>query len=186
MNKKLLVIGSIVVVFFLMIAGVWISANNQEVSLRNQITAQQKVCEAFYDKLWKVIAQKAQVAEQYKDAFKEIYPDLIAGRYGNEKGGTLMKWITESNPTFDVSLYKDLSASIEGERAGFFMEQQMLIDLDREHKTIRQTFPKNIFIGGRTDVPITIITSDQTEKIYKTGKENDVDIFKKDTVKKTK
>ena len=165
--------------FALTIGMAWVSANNKEISLRNQIEAQQKVCETYYDKLWKVLQQKAQVTDQYKAAFKEIYPALIEGRYGNEKGGTLMKWIQESNPTFDVSLYKDLMSSIESERAGFFMEQKKLIDLDREHKVLRQSFPASMFIGSRPDVKFTIITSEKTENVYKTGKENEIDLFKK-------
>lgn len=178
-NKIGIIIGLTVGLFVLITTISWVSANNNEISLRNQIEAQKQTCQAFYDKLWKVISQKAQVAEQYKTAFKEIYPELIAGRYGDEKGGTLMKWITESNPNFDVSLYKDLSASIEAERAGFFMEQKKLIDLDREHKNLRQKFPSSIFVGSRPDVEYTIITSDKTEEVYKTGKENDVELFKK-------
>lgn len=165
----------------LMLIIIGVSASNNEIKLRSQITSQKQVCEAFYDKLWKVIAQKAQVAEQYKEAFKEIYPALIEGRYGNENG-TLMKWITESNPTFDISLYKDLMFSIEAERAAFFMEQKRLIDLNNEHRIIRQTFPSSLFIGGRTDIEITIVSSTATKKVMETGEENDIDIFK--TVKK--
>lgn len=177
---KALIVGGIIFAFLgLTIGMTWVSTNNKEISLKNKIEAQQKVCESFYDKLWKVLQQKAQVADQYKTAFKEIYPDLIEGRYGDEKGGTLMKWITESNPTFDVSLYKDLSASIESERSGFFMEQKKLIDLDREHKVLRQSFPESMFIGSRPDVKITIVTSQKTEQVYATGQENDVDLFKK-------
>jgi len=178
--KKAIIIGVSILTFVLIVVIIGVSASNKEIRLRSQITAQKQVCEAFYDKLWKVIAQKAQVAEQYKDAFKEIYPQLIEGRYGNEKGGTLMKWITESNPTFDVSLYKDLMASIEAERAGFFMEQKRLVDLNNEHRIIRQTFPASIFIGGRSDIAITIVSSDATKKVMETGKENDIDIFKTD------
>jgi hypothetical protein len=130
--KALILTGLIIGFLGLITALTYVSSSNSEISLKNHIEAQQKVCEAFYDKLWKIISQKAQVADQYKNAFKEIYPALIEGRYGNEKGGTLMKWIQESNPTFDVSLYKDLMSSIEAERTGFFMEQKKLIDLDRE------------------------------------------------------
>ncbi len=176
--KKVIIIGVSVLTFVIIAVIIGVSASNKEIRLRSQITAQKQVCEAFYDKLWKVIAQKAQVADQYKDAFKEIYPQLIEGRYGNEKGGTLMKWITESNPTFDVSLYKDLMTSIEAERAGFFMEQKRLVDLNNEHRIIRQTFPASIFIGGRSDIAITIVSSDATKKVMETGKENDIDIFK--------
>lgn len=178
--KKVIIIGVSILTFVIIVVIIGVSASNKEIRLRSQITAQKQVCEAFYDKLWKVIAQKAQVADQYKDAFKEIYPQLIEGRYGNEKGGTLMKWITESNPTFDVSLYKDLMTSIEAERAGFFMEQKRLVDLNNEHRIIRQTFPASIFIGGRSDIAITIVSSDATKKVMETGKENDIDIFKTD------
>jgi len=178
--KKAIIIGVSILTLVIIVVIIGVSASNKEIRLRSQITAQKQVCEAFYDKLWKVIAQKAQVADQYKDAFKEIYPQLIEGRYGNEKGGTLMKWITESNPTFDVSLYKDLMTSIEAERAGFFMEQKRLVDLNNEHRIIRQTFPASVFIGGRSDIAITIVSSDATKKVMETGKENDIDIFKTD------
>lgn len=176
--KKVLIIGVSILTLIIIVAIMGISASNKEVKLRSQIIAQKQVCEAFYDKLWKVIAQKAQVAEQYKGAFKDIYPSLIEGRYGNEKGGTLMKWITESNPTFDITLYKDLMLSIEAERAGFFMEQKRLIDLNNEHRIIRTTFPSSIFIGNRGDIQIMIVSSDATKKVMETGKENDIDIFK--------
>lgn len=178
MNKLILIIGISLLSIGGIFALMYVGANNKEVKLAEQITAQKQVCEAFYDKLWKIISQKAQVAEQYKNAFKEIYPQLISGRYAND-GGTLMKWIQESNPSFDVSLYKDLSSSIEGERAGFFMEQKKLIDLDREHKVLRKTIPSSWFIGSRPDIAFTIITSDKTEAVYSTGKENNVDVFGK-------
>lgn len=177
MNKTL---GVVIVILALVgiFAIIGVSASNSEIKIKNQITAQQDVCKSYYDKLWKVLQQKAGVADQYRDAFAKIYPDLIKGRYGNEQGGSLMKLVQESNPNFDASLYKDLMSSIEAERAGFFMEQKKLIDLDREHKNIRQTFPSSMFIGSRPDVPITIVTSDKTDAVYTTGKENDVDLFK--------
>jgi hypothetical protein len=160
------------------IAIIGISSSNKEIKLRNQIIAQKQVCEAYYDKLWKIISQKAQVAERYKSAFGEIYPKLIAGRYGNEKGGSLMKWITENNPKFDITLYQDLMSSVEAERAGFFMEQKRLIDLSNEHRIICQTFPSSIFIGNRSDIKITIVTSDVTKEVTATGSENSVNVFK--------
>ena len=177
--KALILTGLIIGFLGLITALTYVSSSNSEISLKNKIEAQAKTCEAFYDKLWKIIKQRTGVAQEYAKTFKDVYPALIEGRYGNEKGGTLMKWITESNPTFDVSLYKDLSASIEAERTGFFMEQKKLIDLDREHKTMRAQFPASMFIGSRPDVEFTIITSDNTEQVYKTGKENDIELFDK-------
>ena len=106
----------------------------------------------------------------------------MEGRYSDEGKGqqTFMKWIQESNPTFDASVYKDLMASIEGERNGFLVEQQKLIDIDLQHKNMRQTFPASMIIGSRPDLGITVITSAKTDNVYKTGQDNDVDLFKKD------
>jgi hypothetical protein len=67
--------------------------------------------------------------------------------------------------------------SIEAERAGFFMEQQILVDLNNEHRIIRQTFPSSLFIGSRPDITITIISSEATKKVMETGMENDIELF---------
>jgi hypothetical protein len=177
--KKLIIIGVSLITIGIIIALIGISASNKEISVRSQITAQKEVCEASFDKMWKIVSQQAQVADQYKETFKEVYPALMEGRYGNEKGGTLMKWITESNPAFDVSLYKTLMSSIEAERASFFMEQKRLIDLNNEHRVLRKTFPASFFVGSRPDIEIVIVSSDKTKEIMQAGKENDIDLFKK-------
>lgn len=96
--------------------GMSVSYQNQNIELKNKILAQQKSNEANFDKMYKVISQIAQVSEQYRETFKEVYPQLIEGRYGNEKGGSLMKWVTESNPTFDTRLYDRLATAIESNR----------------------------------------------------------------------
>jgi len=164
-----------------------IGVSNTEIKTRNRGKAQQEACEAFFDKMWKVLQQDAQVADQYKETFKQIYPDLIAGRYSQKDAngeflkndGSLMKLIVESNPNFDTGLYNKLMNAIEGQRDGFFIEQQKLIDIDRQHKDMRMTFPKKMIIGKRADLAIVIIKSLKTEDVYKTGQENDVDLFKK-------
>jgi hypothetical protein len=180
MKKEYVLIGFTSLVILLLLFGVffWVSVNNQEIKLRSKIEAQKEVCEAYYDKLWKVISQKAQVTEQYKEAFKDIYPQLIEGRYAND-GGSLMKWIVESNPDFDTSLYKDLMSSIEAERAGFFMEQKKLTDLANQHRIIKQTFPNSLIVGNRPDIEIMIVSSTITKKVMESGIDDDVEIFKR-------
>lgn len=166
----LLVIGGIAV-------GVWImSTHNDEVSLRNRILAQQDVCKADFDTMWKVIAQKAQIADRYRDSFRDIYPQLIAGRYGTDKGGVLLKWVQESNPQFDASLYKDVMASIEGQREGFFQNQKLLLDLKRQHDTKLQSWPDTLVVGGRAPVEIDLVLSAATGEAFRTGEENDVTV----------
>ncbi len=176
--KTAVLIGSIALVAIIF-ATVWVTTSNKEVTLRTRIEAQNKKCEVNYDKMWKIIAQTADVADQYKQTFSEVYPDIIEGRYGNEKGGSLMKWIVEANPTFDVSLYKDVTRQIEAQRTGFAYEQELLLDLDSQHKMLRRTFPNSLIVGNRPDVKLTIITSSRTNRAAETGVDDDVELFKK-------
>lgn len=164
-----------VLVVFLM----YLSCSNGEIRLRNQVTAQQKANETSFDTCWKIISQQAQVSEQYKDAFKEIYPALMEGRYGDARGGALMSWITESNPTFDTKLFEKVSNSIEEQRTVFKRDQHKLIDIKREHDNALTTAPSSWFIGGRQPVQIAIITSARTTESFKSGAEEDVAVFQK-------
>ena len=183
--KKGLIIGLVLVVVLAGIVALWgIGVSNDEVRLANRGNAQQENCDAYFDKMWKILKEQAGVAEQYKDAFAEIYPALMEGRYAT--GGNLMKWIQESNPDFDVTLYAKLQASIEGQRNGFFVEQTKLIDIDREHKDMRETFPKKLIVGDRQNIGyeedadgtvihagIVIIKSTRTEQAKLTGKDDE-------------
>lgn len=177
-KQNILIVSISLLILILFGVFLWISVSNQEIKLRSKIDAQKEVCEAYYDKLWKVISQKAQVTDQYKEAFKEIYPQLIEGRYSNDQG-SFMKWIVESNPDFDTSLYKDLMNSIEAERVEFFMEQKKLTDLTNQHRIIKQTFPGNLIVGSRPDVEIIIVSSTITKKVMESGVDDDIEIFKK-------
>lgn len=155
-------------------------SHNTEVQLRASIEAQQKVCLSSFDKTWKIIQQQAQVAERYKTTFKEIYPQLMEGRYGNARGGALMSFIQESNPQFDTRLFDRLAASIEAQRTAFHRDQQLLIDRKREHDVFLQSFPVSLIVGSRSKVEIQLITSARTEEAYQSGQENDLELFKED------
>lgn len=156
----------------------YMSYSNQEVRLRNAVKAQQHANETSFDTCWKIIQGQAQVADKYKDSFKEIYTGLMEGRH-YEKGGALMKFITEANPTFDIRLFEKVSNSIEGQRTSFMRDQQKLIDLKREHDNLLVTMPGSLFIGSRPPVEIKVVTSTHTEKTFETRKEDSIDVFKK-------
>ena len=119
-NTKIvsLIVGGGLLLIGLIVTLMYFSYNSTEVELRKQAEAQRGKVEGTYDVMWKTITQQASVSEQYKDAFKEIYPELIEGRY-SQGDGSLMKWIQESNPTFDTSLYKKLMQTIEVQRLSF-------------------------------------------------------------------
>ena len=96
--KKIFTIGifAFILVLGITIFGMYLSYNNQEVRLRNLAEAQRGKVESNFDAMWKIISQQAQVTSEYKDAFKEIYPELIAGRYSNGNG-QFMQWIKENS-----------------------------------------------------------------------------------------
>lgn len=181
MKTKNIVLISVVVLIaitLITVVGMYFSYNNREINLRQQAEAQRGKIEAVYDRVWKIISQKAQVADQYKDAFAEIYPELIAGRYENDNN-SLMKWIQESNPNFDTSLYKDLMQSIEIERHSFTKSQERMLDIIREHKVLCETYPGTWFVSNKSPIDFEVISSTKTKYIMDTGLEDDIDLFNK-------
>lgn len=159
----------------------YVGLSNQEVQLASQFKAQQEKNKAEFDNTWKIIQQVAEVSDEYKESFAKIYPAIMAGRYGNARGGSLMSWVTESNPTFDTSLYSKLINAIEEQRTLFTAEQAKLIDIKREHDVLVQTFPGSFFLTGRQLPDMIIVTSAKTDDAFKTGKDDDVKLFKKDS-----
>ena len=183
MNGKKIAMFALVglgVLVAIIVIGMFISYNNREVILHNQFNAQQKANEVVFDKVWKVIQQKAGVSDQYADKFKEIYVQIMDARYGSGDG-TLMKWIQESNPQFDAGLYKDLSLAIESNRSEFMRVQEKLIDLKREHDNLRMLFPSSVFLSikGVKELEMKLVTSSKTDRAFTTGKDDDVELFKK-------
>ena len=158
-------------------AGMYFSYNNKEIALRAMAEAQVGKIEGVHDKMWKVIQQKAQVTTEYKDAFAEIYPDIISGRYSGEGDGSLMKWVTESNPNFDTSLYTDLMQSIEILRSEFQRNQETMLDLVREHKVLISTFPSKWFISNTMEIEYTVISSTKSKVVMETGIDDDVKLL---------
>ena len=99
-NKKLLAIVAIVLVaavVAIVLLVMYFVFNNREVALRKEAEAQNGKIASVHDTMWKVIKEKAGVAEKYRETFEKIYPELISGRY-RESDSTVMKWIQESNP----------------------------------------------------------------------------------------
>jgi hypothetical protein len=158
-------------------AGMYFSYNNKEIALRAKAKAQVGKIEGVHDKMWKVIQQKAQVTTEYKDAFAKIYPEIISGRYSGDGDGSLMKWVTESNPNFDTSLYTDLMQSIEILRSEFQRNQETMLDLIREHKTLCTTYPGRWFISNTMEIEYTVISSTKSKVVMETGIDDDVKMF---------
>jgi hypothetical protein len=188
MKKTTIVIGialGIGAVLAVIYFSMQITYQNRNERMKERIIAQQRSNEANFDKMFKSVAQVAEVAEhkmeKSKEAFKEIYVPLMEGRYSDDPDGMLMKWITESNPQFDLSaagsLYDKLANAIESNRQEFFIEQQKLIDYNREQHVLVNTWPGYWFIESSDTIAIKIITSAKTKEVFAKGEENDIELF---------
>ena len=181
MKVVAMVVSAVVAVFVLICVIMGISYSNREIELRNQAKAQQDANKVVYDKTWKVVSQKAKIADKYAGEFKEIYKGLMDARYSADaQNNPAFKWIQEQNPSFSVELYKDLNDSISGLRAEFAMVQNRLIDIKREHDNLRQRFPSKLFVGNRQALEINIVTSTKTEDTFASEKEDNIDPLSKD------
>lgn len=182
MKKVFLVSLMVLVVAGLVYLGMSIHYTNNEAALRNKAAAQQKNLENHFDKTWKILSQQAQISVEAKDAFKEIYPALMEGRYGNARGGALLSFVKEHNPSFDIQKnYDTLMASVEALRTGYAREQEKLLTIKNLHDDARTLKPSKWFVGNVPELEIVIVTSAKTDNAFLTGQDNDVELFPKKT-----
>ncbi len=134
-----------------------------------------------FDNMWKKISQTAQIPEAKKNAFREIFEGYATARTGNGDGGSMMKWVQESIPNPDLSEYKDVMNIITGSRDSWTNRQKELVDIARQYNEMLSVFPSNIFLGlfGMTKIDAKVVTSSRTDNAFKTGKDDDTDLFKK-------
>lgn len=179
MKTKNIIISAITVVVIglgVLLAGTYFSVNNEEKQLRNLAEAQRGKIETQYDAMWKIIQQKAKVTDEYKESFKDIFVGIIDGRY-SQGDGSLMKWIQESNPNFDSTMYKDLMATIDIKRTEFMNTQNRMLDIIREHKNLCMIAPKCWFVNNDSEIEYTIVSSTKSKATMQTGIEDDVELF---------
>lgn len=165
----------------LMVGGYVIGVRNDAVELETAFSAQVSANKANYDAMWKIIQQKAGVTTQYSNDFKENFAAIMENRYGNPDSRTnsMMLWIQEKNPEFNMDLYKDLNRYIEAGRKEFEMNQRKMIDIKRVHDNLRLKFPSSLAMFGKNELQLKLVTSGRTEKAFETGQDNDVDLFQK-------
>ena len=176
--KTIAVIAVIIIVALGVITtvGSYFNYNNQEIALREQAEAQRGKVEGVHDAMWKIISQKAQVSQEYREGFDSIYTHIISGRY-SQGDGTLMKWIKEANPNFDSSLYKDVMDAIEVQRTQFMKAQERMIDIKRQHTTLCKTYPGCWFISNKSEIEYTVVSSSQSKEVMESGIDDNVKLF---------
>lgn len=177
MKYALIAVAVCVIGLFGIIGIYWISVSNKEVGLRNTIQAKQKDNQSQFDLMWKKISQVAQVTDAQKNALIEIFNGHAQARSGKGEDKAIVKWIHESIPTVDTKSFTNLQNIIVSSRDTFADKQRELLDLSREHNNIIDMFPSSLFVGGRGKIDVTIVTSSRTAETFRTGKDDDVQVF---------
>ena len=179
-NKKLPII--ITVIIFVILCSIFmimsISYSNQQVRLVNQYKAEEQVIEATYDNMWKSIKQIAQVADNYKESFKEVYNNILDKRYDKDNG-MLLNWLKESNPQFDPAVYEQLAVVIEVEREKFLNAQTKILDVVREQNNLLDQIPSKWFLSDCERLKYEVVSSNTTKKVMETRMEENIDVFDK-------
>ena len=176
-NKKIVIIAVVVCLVFaaftLLFTGIGVS--NREIRLRNQITASQRDNQNEFDLMWKKIAQVTQVTQAERSSVERIILEYAQARTSSS-AGTFVNAVREVVPTMDSTAFTNLQNILVAYRDRFATRQTRLLDLKREHDDILMTFPGSLFVGGRAQIDVQIVTSGRTQETFVTGEDNDVDL----------
>ena len=175
MTPSLIIIVAAVAILLVLLI-MFFTYNNKEIYLRKEADAQRKKIESTHDTMWKVITQKAEVSDKYRETFERVYPEIIAGRYSD--GSSAMKWIQEANPNFDTSLYNDLMQAIEIQRTHLHNAQTRMLDVIRERASLIESYPSRWFITNKSEIEYEVISSTKTHNVVETRVDDDVNVFK--------
>jgi hypothetical protein len=174
------ILGTITLFLVILVSG-FISFSNSEIDYKNSFNQKFSERTSFYDKMWKTLNQKGQIALRNDSSFRQNVDIIMSGR--KDAQGLFMKWVTETNPNANYSevadLYKDLSRSVEAQREGFFQQERYLQDIVKQHSNLLEKWPGsfyNIFFG-RKKLEYKPITSTITDEVIKSGKDDNVKLF---------
>jgi hypothetical protein len=67
--------------------------------------------------------------------------------------------------------------TIEAQRASFASAQQRMLDIIRERETLLESMPSMWFIKNKEKIEYDVISSDVTESVLNTRRENDIELF---------
>ena len=142
------------------------------------IKAQYSQNQNNYDNMWKRFKEIAAVPEMYANDLKELWSKAMSSRYDKE-GNTMFRWIQEQNPSLDPTVYKQLQRALEAGRNSFEGEQKQLLARKQQYEVLingnRGLFFNMWFNFPRIELEkYDIITSDKTEDVFKSKKDNEV------------
>lgn len=172
-NKLTITLLIILVLGIFAVGSIW-SHRNTMVELNERINAQYSTNKSSYDNMWKKFREMTQVTDLQAEKIKDVYKDLIAGRY--QDPNLLFKMVQENNPQLDQSTFTNLQNEIASSRNSFNNNQEQITDIIREYNVYIQHKPITAKIFGYTERNTNdfITTSDSTEKAFDTKKDDEI------------
>lgn len=170
-------IGGCVLLFIIIFASWWIGTSNAEVRLRRTIEAKLTDNKNELSNMMQKISQTVQVSDRQAQKTLELVTGYAEARGGVKEGG-LVSALHEAIPNQDLKTYEQLIPIITAARDRWTMRQKELIDLKREHDTLRTIFPASMVVGGRPEIKITVVATAKATRAMETGIEDEEPLFK--------
>jgi hypothetical protein len=160
-----------------MLAGWWVGTSNAEVRLRRAIEAKLTDNKNEISNMMQKISQTVQVSDRQAEKTLELVTGYAEAR-GGVKGGGIINMLQEAIPSQNLATYEKLLPIITAARDSWTMRQKELIDLKREHDTLRTIFPASIVVGGRPEIKIVVVATGKATRAMETGVEEEEPLFK--------
>jgi len=174
---------SVLVLIGVIGCGSAVSIYNTCVEQEAGIKAQYKQNQNNYDNYFKRVQEMAQIPTKYASDMKEMWDKVMSGRYGKNGSQAMWQWIKEQNPKLNPSMYTKIQNEIASGRVNFETNQKMLLDKKRVYEdTYLNIFPSG-FIAKLMGFPkmdlskMDIVTSEETENVFKTKKSGTIKVF---------
>lgn len=181
-NKAAVSIGLVVVIgliaILLVVGGMYMHYSNEEIRLRNLITAKQADNESELDNMQKKIMQSAGIT---KEAAKTIRDIVVGNSEARTKGsGSLATLVREAVPNTDQTskTFLHLMDIVTGSRDRWTSRQKEILDMNREHDNAIDVSPSSWVCGSRPKIHVIIVTSAAAKEAFRTGEDNDTQLFK--------
>lgn len=172
-------LGVVVAITFVLIASYVTNANygnRAEQTLRATWEDNENILAQYSLKIGEI----AQVPAMYRNDIKDIYRDVLRGRYGDKGSQAMFQFLKEQNPQIDAGLYKAIQQAMEAGRNEFRVAQTRLVDQKRVYVTNLGYVWKGMWLnvagypminvgfqGGSDDYEI--ITSEYAVEAFATG-----------------
>ena len=180
--KKMFLWGVFIISMIYLFTGLYniyndtVNLYNTSKKYQNKYTQKVDEKKGFYDKLWKTYLQKDKITNVYKETFIEVTKIIMENRRDGKD--VTWKWIQENqNIPYEefTKFYADLSNFITEQREGYFNIEKECQLIANQNNTLLDTFPNNLYNKILNCQRIKFeygFTSDSTETVFKTKKEN--------------